>query len=134
MTESRMKHEFDLADFDLGALAEAGAPLTLCHPKTKEALPVRIWLQGEDAASYRALLRQQLDRHLADPKAELKAADLEERLIERLAALTVRWDNMIEDGEALPCTTEAARQIYQHHLWIREQVSRFVEERANFLP
>ncbi len=126
--------EFDLADYDLGALAEAGAPLALRHPKTNEALPVRIWLQGEDAASYQMILRQQIDRHLADPKAERSALDLEEKLIERLAALTLRWENMVEKGEALPCTAEAARTLYRRHLWIREQVARFVEERANFLP
>lgn len=125
---------FDLADFDLAARAEAGAELTLRHPKTGAVLPVRIWLQGEDAASYRTVLRRQIDRHLADPGADRRAADLEEQQIERLAALTLRWENMTEKGERLPCTAETARDLYRRHLWIREQVADFVEERAHFLP
>lgn len=125
---------FDLADFDLARRAEAGAMLTLRHPKTKAALPVRIWLQGEDAESYREMLRGQIDRHLADPRAERRAADLEEEQIERLAALTLRWENMTDQGKTVPCTAETARDLYRRHLWIREQVAEFVEERAHFFP
>lgn len=125
---------FDLSAFDLKARAEAGAPLRLRHPKTGEELPAVIWLQGEDAESYRACLRAQIDRQISERKLDLTASDLEARLVERLAAITLRFENLEIGGEALHCTPETAAALYRDQLWIREQAAEFVETRANFLP
>ncbi len=125
---------FDVAAFDLKARAEAGAPLTLRHPKTGEPLPAVIWLQGEDAENYRRTLRAQIDRQIMERKLELTAAEMEERLVERLAAITLKFENIEKDGRPLEASEETARALYRGHLWIREQVAAFVEERANFLP
>lgn len=125
---------FDLSQFDCASRADAGAPLTLHHPKTGAELPVVIWLQGEDAPGYRHLLRRQIDRQLRDRQLEPSAMDLETRLLERLAALTLRWEKVTYDGADFPCTPENARRLYSEQLWIREQVVGFVEDRAHFLP
>ncbi|MBO0334575.1 hypothetical protein J0X12_13180 [Sneathiella sp. CAU 1612] len=128
------KNVFDVAAFDLKARSEAGAPLTLRHPKTGEDLPAVIWLQGEDAENYRKCLRSQIDRQIMERKLELTAAELEERLIERLAAITLRFENIELDGVQYDGTAENVLRLYRDHLWIREQVAAFVEDRANFLP
>ncbi|MDF2367497.1 hypothetical protein [Sneathiella sp.] len=128
------KNVFDVAAFDLKARSEAGASLTLRHPKTGEALPAVIWLQGEDAENYRKTLRAQIDRQISERKLELTAAELEERLIERLAAITLRFENIELDGVQYDTTPENVLRLYREHLWIREQVAAFVEDRANFLP
>ncbi|WP_288900691.1 hypothetical protein [uncultured Sneathiella sp.] len=128
------KNVFDVAAFDLKARSEAGAPLTLRHPKTGEDLPAVIWLQGEDAENYRKCLRSQIDRQIMERKMELTAAELEERLIERLAAITLRFENIELDGVQYDGTAENVLRLYREHLWIREQVAAFVEDRANFLP
>ncbi|USG59933.1 hypothetical protein NBZ79_12175 [Sneathiella marina] len=125
---------FDLSRFECQARAETGAPLTLRHPKSGADLPAVIWLQGEDALSYRHLLRQQIDRQLRDRQLDLTAMDLENRLLERLAALTLRWEKIDYDGAEFPCTPDNARRLYTEQLWIREQVVSFVEDRAHFLP
>lgn len=125
---------FDLSLFDPETRAEAGAPLCLRHPKTGEELPATIWLQGEDAPSYRQVLRRQIDRQLRDRQMELTAADLEDRLLERLAALTLRWENISYDGGEFVCSPANARRLYTEQLWIREQIVGFVEDRAHFLP
>lgn len=128
------KNVFDVAAFDLKARSEAGAPLTLRHPKTGEKLPAVIWLQGEDAENYRKTLRAQIDRQIAERKLELTAAELEERLIERLAAITLRFENIEFEGVSYDTTPANVLRLYREHLWIREQVAAFVEDRANFLP
>ncbi|MZR30899.1 hypothetical protein [Sneathiella litorea] len=128
------KNVFDVAAFDLKVRSEAGAPLTLRHPKTGETLPAVIWLQGEDAETYRKCLRAQIDRQIAERKLELTAAELEERLIERLAAITQRFENIEFDGVTYDTTPANVIKLYREHLWIREQVAAFVEDRANFLP
>lgn len=125
---------FDLCQFECETRAEAGAPLTLRHPKTGVDLPVVIWLQGEDAPGYRQVLRRQIDRQLRDRQLEPSAMDLENRLLERLAALTLRWEAVHYDGADFPCTPDNARRLYSEQLWIREQVVDFVEDRAHFLP
>lgn len=128
------KNVFDVAAFDLKARSEAGAPLTLRHPKTGEKLPAVIWLQGEDAENYRRTLRAQIDRQISERKLELTAAELEERLIERLAAITLRFENIELGGVHYDGTPENIRKLYREQLWIRDQVAAFVEDRANFLP
>ncbi|MAZ04067.1 MAG: hypothetical protein CMN56_13125 [Sneathiella sp.] len=128
------KNVFDVAAFDLQARSEAGAPLTLRHPKTGEKLPAVIWLQGEDAENYRRTLRAQIDRQISERKLELTAAELEERLIERLVAITQRFENIELNGVQCDGTPENAKKLYREQLWIRDQVVAFVEDRANFLP
>ena len=128
------KNVFDVAAFDLRARSEAGAPLTLRHPKTGEKLPAVIWLQGEDAENYRRTLRAQIDRQISERKLELSAAELEERLIERLVAITQRFENIELNGVQCDGTPENAKKLYREQLWIRDQVVAFVEDRANFLP
>ncbi|WP_340149988.1 hypothetical protein [uncultured Sneathiella sp.] len=128
------KNVFDVAAFDLRARSEAGAPLTLRHPKTGEKLPAVIWLQGEDAENYRRTLRAQIDRQISERKLELTAAELEERLIERLVAITQRFENIELNGVQCDGTPENAKKLYREQLWIRDQVVAFVEDRANFLP
>ena len=128
------KNVFDVAAFDLQAHSEAGAPLTLRHPKTGEKLPAVIWLQGEDAENYRKCLRAQIDRQISERKLELSAAELEERLIERLVAITQRFENIELNGVQYDGSPENAKKLYREQLWIRDQVVAFVEDRANFLP
>ena len=128
------KNVFDVAAFDLRARSEAGAPLTLRHPKTGEKLPAVIWLQGEDAENYRKCLRAQIDRQISERKLELSAAELEERLIERLVAITQRFENIELNGVQYDGSPENAKKLYCEQLWIRDQVVAFVEDRANFLP
>ena len=128
------KNVFDIAAFDLQARSEAGAPLTLRHPKTGEKLPAVIWLQGEDAENYRKCLRAQIDRQISERKLELSAAELEERLIERLVAITQRFENIELNGVQYDGSPENAKKLYREQLWIRDQVVAFVEDRANFLP
>jgi hypothetical protein len=124
----------DLASLDPAGAAEAGAVLALRHPVSGADLGVRIRLRGTDAPSYRALLRRQIDAQMADGTPEPGAAALEQRHVARLAALTVTWENVRYGGVTLVCTEDNARQLYDRQIWIREQVTAFVEDRAHFLP
>ena len=125
---------FDIAALDTSALAEKGAPLTLRHPGTNEELGVKIWLQGADAPTYRTVVRRQIDEQIAQFKPDLTAAELEERHIERLVAVTRKWENVTYHGEVFELSASNAEKLYQEQLWIREQVARFVEDRSHFLP
>ncbi len=124
---------FDIAALDTSTLAEKGAALNLRHPGTYEELGVKIWLQGADANSYRSVVRRQIDEQIAQSKADLTAAELEDRHIERLVAVTKEWENVTYHGAALELSPGNAEQLYREQIWIREQVTQFVEDRSHFL-
>lgn len=126
--------KFDIAQLDVGSCAEKGALLELRHPVSHELLGVRIWLQGADAPSYRQVVRRQIDQQITEGKADLSADEMEGRHVARLAAATLKWENVTYHGQSLDCSSENARKIYREQLWIREQVARFVEDRSCFLP
>ena len=125
---------FDIAELDVGSCAEKGANLNLRHPVSHELLGVSIRLRGTDAPSYRQVVRRQIDQQITDVKADLTATELEVRHLERLAAATMSWENVTYHGEALACTPGNAEKVYREQIWIREQVTQFVEDRGHFLP
>ncbi len=95
---------------------------------------MKIWLQGADANSYREVVRRQIDEQIAQSKADLTAAELEVRHIERLVAVTKEWENVTYHGTALELSSGNAEKLYREQIWIREQVTQFVEDRSHFLP
>lgn len=129
-----MTSMLDLADLDLAPHAQKGAALTLKNPVSGQELETVIWLQGVDAPAYQKKLRDQVDMQISEGKADLSASELEERLIDRLATVTVRWEQVFYKGKSLSCDFQNARMLYGEQLWIREQVQQFVEDRSRFLP
>jgi len=129
-----MASMLDLADLDLAPHAQKGAALNLQNPVNGQALETVIWLQGADAPAYQKKLRDQIDQQISEGKADLSASELEQRLIDRLAAVTVRWEQVFYKGKSLGCDYQNARTLYREQLWIREQVQKFVEDRSRCLP
>lgn len=132
--EQQTSNTFDIAALDLNSRAEKGAVLNLRHPGSYAELGVKIWLQGVDAPSYRTVVRRQIDEQIAHSKADLTAAEMEARHIERLIAITLKWENVSYQGTDLQFSQDNVARLYREQLWIREQVTRFVEDRSNFLP
>lgn len=130
MTETYL----DIAALDTTSQAEKGAVLQLRHPGTHEDLGVTIWVQGVDAPSYRDVVRRQIDEQIAQAKPDLSAAEMEERHVERLVAVTLKWENVTYHGKPLTLTPQNAAKLYREQIWIREQVTRFMEDRSRFLP
>lgn len=124
---------FDIAALEMTARAETGAVLQLRHPGTHEEVGVSIKLQGADADAYRAVVRRQIDEQIAQSKPELSAAELEERHVARLVAVTLGWENVTYHGKTLDFNAANAQRLYVEQIWIREQVARFVEDRSRFL-
>ncbi len=125
--------KIDLWDLDISQHAETGSKLTLHHPVSQQALAISLYLKGQDAPSYRRVIRKQIDWQISEGKSDLTAAEMERHHIERLAAATIGWDEVLYKGAPLPFTEENAKTLYSEQIWIREQVQQFIEERANFL-
>jgi hypothetical protein len=52
---------------------------------------------------------------------------------DQLAATTVSWIGIEENGTPVECTPENAARVYYEHPWIKEQVADFVSREANYL-
>lgn len=122
---------FDLATLDTTALGDTGADMTVEHPSTGEALGIVITLAGRDSSTYRraqdALARKMQTRR--KPSFE----DMRAEGVELLARCTLRWQGVVDGGEAIPCTVENARALYLKYPWLREQVDTFIADRGNYL-
>ena len=66
--------------------------------------------------------------------AHLDLESAETDAIAILATCTLGWKGMEEHGEVVKFSVAKAKDIYARYPAIREQVSVFVETRANFLP
>lgn len=73
---------------------------------------------------------------LADQAADVKHADSAEafdaKLLDLLAACTVEWAEMQEEGQALACSPAEAKRVYVAYPWLREQVQVAFLQTADF--
>jgi hypothetical protein len=119
-------------------MADDGAVLNIVHPESEEVIEgMTITLLGQDSKVYRKiqLAKQQtaLNRISKGKKAvDFDAEKLAEDSIDDLVKLTVDWTGFTLDGSKLDCTPDNVRKVYGEWVWIKEQVSEFVAERANF--
>ena len=128
--------------FDLNSLkpvkADDGAVLQIAHPESEEIIEgMTITLLGQDSKVYRKiqLAKQQaaLNRISKGKKAvDFDAEQRAEDSIDDLVKLTVSWEGFTLDSKKLDCTPENVRKVYGEWSWIKEQVSEFVADRANF--
>ncbi len=58
---------------------------------------------------------------------------MDDKSYQMLAASTMDWKNLEEDGTAIACNSENAEYIYRSYPIIADQVSAFIVERSNFL-
>jgi hypothetical protein len=134
----------DLSKFNVSKQAEQGAWCELENPATGEALtdddsrPVAIKVLGVDSKAWREKNREfQRKRFHKMRRTKSKNIDhtmSDEDTCELLAECTVEWTGLVEDGEAIAFTKEAAFDLFMKYPWIREQVDVFIGDRANFFP
>lgn len=118
------------------------ARMTVMNPWTGEPIvrngeEEETWIELHSPQSdlARAVDRRLLDKALRRRNARATAKDVEQNVIEKLAGLTKAWSLGMPDGTPFdePCNAENAIILYTDVLWLREQVSNFVNDLGNFL-
>lgn len=131
---------FEISEFETVDAAD----MPVKNPKTGKMVmvdknsPVTIRLAGRDSEIYR-----RISRYLAHMRAETALADggdaspsdeaLENEALDLLSALTLGWTGITANREPYPFSEENARKLYERLPWLREEVDRFVGNRANFM-
>lgn len=131
---------FDLSSLNTTKTGDEGAVLHLLHPATDEPLyldeekkkPVTITLYGADSTRFRNL-NSRLARQVQGKKGKPSIEAVEEATTAQLVGITKDWENMIFGGELTEFTNQKVTNVYDEYRWIREQVSNFITDRANFL-
>lgn len=127
----------DLATLNITSAADQGAWFTPVHPVTGDELPIKIKLAGTDSARWIEEEQKYADKRFKQigkfgKLPEFTSAEIEERGIAMLAAVTLAWENVEWDGKPAPCNEQNARVIYRNLKWLREQVDAFISDRSNF--
>lgn len=104
------------------------------HPVTGESTGIIIKLLGSDSKEWKQAARAIKARALKQGKKKLSDDEIEQMPFELLAAVTIGWEGVEENGKKVKFTKEEAKRIYESVPVIAEQVDKFVGDRENFLP
>ena len=130
----------DLSSFDTAKSADTGAKMQLRNPADESILldGVFITVAGRDSDRFQKAERAQTDFRLEQSRvsgrpAKLSSAGIEADRIKILVACTLGWEGIELDGAALEFSADNAEKLYKRLPWVKEQVDRFIADRANFL-
>ena len=127
---------FDLSALDTKKGAEAGAELTLRHPKTNELTPVKLLVLGYDSDAYQEAQDERQRKRLERlPHHRPTVEELNEDSLYVASMLVAGFVTPLSlDGQALAYSRESAKTLLRRFPWVREQVEDFAGKRGNFLP
>lgn len=125
---------FDLDSFsDLIDLQESGTEVVISHPKTGDPIGISMMVAGPDSKRQKAATAL-----IVAERAELKlrkitAARLEDETNRITAASIISWRGVVENGKEISYSPSVALGLMVRYPFIREQVSAYSSDRANFL-
>lgn len=133
--------DFDLSGLDSKAGCDAGAAVSIFNldgssRRDKEGNPVTITVLGLDSEVYRKAQRRNTNKRFARRNpTKITAEELDVEALDVLAVCTVGWSGFTDrTGAPVPCTPANARALYEQAPEVRDQVDRFINDRASFLP
>lgn len=127
----------DFANYETKTNAEKGVEMVVINPSNGEKTDAKIRLNGRDSSAFRNAMKAQAQKAMEASKRKDEPAgadDYEVETCKTLAACTISWEGVVEDGKAVEFSKEAAASLYLKYGWLRDQVDRFIGDRTNFFP
>jgi hypothetical protein len=125
---------FDFTKLDFATKAEAGAVMQVKNPLTGEALGATVTVIGTDSKTFRNLAKQRSVASMERTAEDLKTYDADADNISMIAKCILGWTGIFEGETEIKFSYENAVMMLTKYSWLREQIDRFVGDRANFLP
>ena len=124
----------DLNSFsDLPQAQEAGTEVQITHPGTGEELGITMIVAGPDSKRQKAatalIIAERTDLRLR----KITGARLEDESNRIAAASIISWTGVVEGGKVLEYSPSAALGLLTRYPFIREQITAYSGDRANFL-
>lgn len=118
--------------------------VTLFHPATGAELPnadktpMTVTIHGPYSARYKAIIREQQQKRMAEMPAtgrapQLTADELEAFSSDLMARCIEDWNVTLEGDEKLPFTPENVDIVLRDFPWVRDQLSAAMGNIAGFL-
>jgi hypothetical protein len=123
----------DLKKYDTVTACDAGAEMELKDPVTGEGLDAFITLAGVDSKAFRKAQDDCANARIRNQANTFGIKDIRKENVFSLAACTLGWRGIEEDGAAIPFSKQAVIDLYTSYPWIFEQVNAFIGNRANYL-
>lgn len=126
----------NLEQFDTVIKSNQGAECALRDIKTGRPTDAVVVLRGMDSDQFKAIKADRArdaTRRAEAGQVELTQDDRDDMAADTAARMTVTWRGLSKGGQPLEFSVEAARQLYRQFPAIREQVSAFISDRANFV-
>ena len=105
--------------------------VTMTDPVDASPTGVTVTVAGRYSPEARAATFQLADQPLDIPNPD-SAEAFDAKMLSLLAACTVDWSDVVENGATLACTAAEARRLYLAYPWLREQVQAAFLASADF--
>lgn len=130
-----MSAAFELDKVDVKPRSQEGVEMELLDPAGNPTGVILI-VRGTDAAAYKDKLREHTKRAVDRASRAQTQEERDREFLELHATLIAGWKGkpLTRNGAALTYSQENAVSLLDQYDWIFEQVRRFADRRANFLP
>lgn len=106
---------------------EEGAWLDVIDPRTEKKHGLRLHLVGSDSDTYRAAEAELYEARIKARQAKVEPNEAYDELVEKLVKCTKGWEGVEDEF-----TRAKVRELYRKSPPVFNQVSTFIEDRANF--
>ncbi len=125
---------FDLNSFsDLTSTQEAGTEVHILHPGTGEPLGIVMQVAGPDSKRQKSATALIIAERAELRLRKITGARLEDESNRIAAASIISWSGVMEDGKSIEYSPSVALGLLTRYPFIREQISSYANDRANFL-
>ena len=139
MAEKKQKAEgFDLLQARTIDKANEGVEMEILHPATSAEMGMFLTVHGEDSEAYKRALGKIADRKEKQQrktgKSRISHEDIQYGMLATSLECISSWRGVVEDGKPVEFNRPNLRRILTEYWWITEQVTAFINDRANFMP
>lgn len=130
-----MSDAFELDKVDVKPRSQEGVEMELLDPAGNPTGVILI-VRGTDSEAYKDKLCEHTKRAVDRQSRAQTQGERDREFLELHATLIAGWKGkpLTRAGAPLPYSAENAASLLDQYDWIFEQVRRFADRRANFLP
>lgn len=134
VAEKKPTNSFDLGSLgDLTSSQESGTEVIITHPGSGEPLGIVMQVAGPDSKRQKAATALIIAERTELRLRKITGARLEDEAIRIAASSIMSWSGVIENGKEIEYSPSAALGLLTRHPFIREQITSYANDRANFL-
>jgi hypothetical protein len=122
----------ELSELQTSDPHEAGSEVRVMDPNTGKSTDVYIKVKGVDSVDYRRSVAE-MRTFIMEAAMRGEKAETDGFHIDALVNSTIGWRGIVDNGKAYKFTKKRCKDLYASRPYIRDQIDRFITNRANFI-